>query len=133
MNGRNLLILVFHAFIGWALCGSTMGIGMALAPQPTALIVHAIAAPIIFFFVSLSYFRRPGALGSAAAALAFVGFVKVVDFFLVALVINKSLAMFASPLGTWIPFGLIFLSTFLTGSWIASRPGGRACVPRSPA
>jgi hypothetical protein len=33
----------------------------------------------------------------------------------VALVINHSLAMFASLLGTWIPFGLIFGSTLLPG------------------
>ncbi len=37
------------------------------------------------------------------------------DFFVVALLINRSLEMFASPLGTWIPFALIFVSTWLTG------------------
>jgi hypothetical protein len=39
----------------------------------------------------------------------------VVDFFVVALLINRSLDMFASLLGTWIPFALIFTSTYLTG------------------
>jgi hypothetical protein len=33
----------------------------------------------------------------------------------VALLINRSLEMFASLLGTWIPFALIFASTYLTG------------------
>jgi hypothetical protein len=37
------------------------------------------------------------------------------DFFVVALLINRSLEMFTSPLGTWIPFALIFISTWLTG------------------
>ncbi len=37
------------------------------------------------------------------------------DFLLVALVILRSLAMFASLLGTWIPFALIFTATYLTG------------------
>jgi hypothetical protein len=37
------------------------------------------------------------------------------DFFLVAMVINRSFEMFTSPLGTWIPFVLIFASTYLTG------------------
>ena len=36
-------------------------------------------------------------------------------FFVVALLINRSFEMFASLLGTWIPFALIFLSTYLTG------------------
>jgi hypothetical protein len=44
----------------------------------------------------------------------------IVDFLLVALVINHSLAMFASLLGTWIPFALIFASTYLTG-WYLQR------------
>jgi hypothetical protein len=47
-------------------------------------------------------------------ALIFVGFVIVVDFFVVALLINKSLDMFASLLGTWIPFALIFGSAYVT-------------------
>jgi uncharacterized integral membrane protein len=50
--------------------------------------------------------------------LIFVSFVILVDFFVVALLINRSLEMFASPLGTWIPFALIFLSTYVTGTLI---------------
>ena len=38
-----------------------------------------------------------------------------VDFLVVALLILHSLDMFASLLGTWIPFTLIFTSTYLTG------------------
>jgi len=37
------------------------------------------------------------------------------DFFVVTLLINRSLEMFTSLLGTWIPFALIFTSTYLTG------------------
>ena len=37
------------------------------------------------------------------------------DFFVVALLINRSLDMFASLLGTWIPFALIFVATYLRG------------------
>ena len=48
--------------------------------------------------------------------------------FLVALVIIQSLAMFASVLGTWIPFALIFASTYLTG-WYLQR--GHVSLPRA--
>ena len=82
--------------------------------QPT-LIAHAIGAPIYFFGVSMVYFSRFAYTTPLQTAFAFLGFVMVVDFFLVALVINRSLEMFASPLGTWIPFALIFTSTWLTG------------------
>jgi hypothetical protein len=54
-------------------------------------------------------------------ALIFVGFVLTVDFLLVALLILKSLEMFTSPLGTWIPFALIFASTYLTGLFTVKR------------
>ncbi|MFH0992593.1 MAG: hypothetical protein V1799_21560 [bacterium] len=107
--------LIIHAFIGWALCAATMGVGMATTSLQNALIIHAVAAPIIFILVSLSYFNRPGSYSPLTGALAFVIFVIAIDFFVVALVINRSLEIFTSLLGTWIPFGLIFASTYLTG------------------
>jgi len=51
-------------------------------------------------------------------AVIFVGFVIAVDFFLVALLMLNSFEMFTSPLGTWIPFVLIFLATYLTGLYV---------------
>jgi hypothetical protein len=39
-------------------------------------------------------------------ALVFVSFVIIIDFLVVALLINRSLEMFNSLLGTWIPFAL---------------------------
>ncbi len=106
-----------HALVGWALCAATMGIGMQLFPLLTALITHAIGAPIFFALVSWNYFRRFRFTTPAQTAAIFVLVVVFLDFFLVALVILKSLAMFASLLGTWIPFALIFASTYITGRW----------------
>ncbi len=57
MNAVKTAILLAHAFVGWALCGATMGIGMAITTLNNALIVHAIAAPIFFACISLVYFR----------------------------------------------------------------------------
>jgi hypothetical protein len=45
----------------------------------------------------------------------------IVDFFVVALLVNKSLEMFASLLGTSIPLGLIFASTYITGFFTKIR------------
>ncbi len=114
LRGR-LATLLGHAFVGWALCGLTMGIGMAVASVETALLVHAVAAPIIFTIVSWNYFRRWGYTTPLQTAVTFLSFVILMDFFLVALVIERSLEMFTSPLGTWIPFALIFASTYVTG------------------
>ena len=114
MKARNILILLTYAFVGWALCGAVMGIGMATMSIDMALIVHAVAAPIIFFAVSLVYLKYANVAGPIQTAAIFVGFVMVMDFLVVALLIIKSLQMFTSLLGTWIPFMLIFDSTFLT-------------------
>lgn len=115
MNARKFLILFAHAFVGWALCTASMVIGMATMSIDSALIVHAIGAPIFFTTISLVYFNKFNYTRPLQTALFFVSFVIVVDFFLVALIINRSLEMFASPLGTWIPFALIFTSTYVTG------------------
>ena len=117
------LVLLGHAFVVWALCAATMMIGMAVASEDTALVVHAIAAPIFAGAGSWNYFRRFGYATPLQAAASFVAFVIVVDFFLVALMIERSMEMFASLLGTWIPFFLIFSSTYLTGRTMEGRHG----------
>jgi hypothetical protein len=48
-------------------------------------------------------------------AVAFLAIVVLLDFFLEALIIERNMDMFRSLLGTWIPWALIFLSTYLTG------------------
>ena len=116
MSAKKVATLLTHAFIGWGLCAATMGIGVATTSLENALIIHAIGAPIFFVIVSLIYFKKFNYTTPFQTATVFVVFVIAVDFFVVALLINRSLEMFASLLGTWIPFALIFVSTYLTGS-----------------
>jgi hypothetical protein len=127
---RTVLVVAAHAFVGWALCFATIGIAMALTTVQTALIVHAIGAPIIFWAVSTVYFRRFGYTTPLETAIAFTAFVMLMDFLLVGLVILRSLDMFASPLGTWIPFTLIFASTWLAGLALRHRLGPNASGER---
>lgn len=108
-------VTVIFGLIGWAFCGAVMGIGMSVTSPDNALIVHAIAAPVIFTALSAIYFTRFGYTTPLQTAAAFLGIVVLMDFFLVALVINRSFDMFYSVLGTWLPFALIFASTYLTG------------------
>ena len=115
MSNRKIITVLAHAFVGWALCAATMGIGMATTSINNALIIHAIGATIFFMIISLIYFKKFNYTTPLRTATIFVSFVIIVDFFIVALLINKSLDMFASLLGTWIPFVLIFTSTYLTG------------------
>jgi hypothetical protein len=97
-----------------------MGIGMSVTSLDTALWIHLAAAPVFSWAVSSIYFRRYGYTSAFVTALAMVGFIVLMDFFLVALVINRSLAMFGSIRGTWAPFLLIFTAAYAAG--IASGP-----------
>ena len=105
-------------FIGWALCGAIIGIGRQATSIQNTLIIHAIGVPIIFAVISLIYFKKINYTTPLQTAVIFLSFAIFMDFFVVALLIEKSFDMFASILGTWIPFALIFLSTYLVGLYV---------------
>jgi hypothetical protein len=114
-RNKKIMIIIFHAFTGWALCAAVMGIGMGVTSQNNALVIHALAAPVIFGVLSFVYFSKFDYTTPLQTALMFLGFVIFMDFFLVALLILKSFEMFKSILGTWLPFAFIFTSTYLVG------------------
>ncbi len=125
---ESMTILAF-AFVGWAICGAVMGIGRTVTSLENALVIHAIAAPIAFGTLSFIYFKRFNYTTPLQTAIAFLSFVVFMDVFLIALFVEKSFAMFASILGTWIPFTLIFLSTYLTGLYL-ERTGTQTAVAK---
>lgn len=115
MSFKKILVIFIHAFTGWALCGATIFIGRAAASMETTLVAHAIAAPVIFGVLSVIYFKRFNYTSPLQTAAIFVSFIILMDAGLVAPVFEKSYEMFRDALGTWIPFALIFASTYLTG------------------
>jgi hypothetical protein len=120
-KSRELGTILGLAFVGWALCAAIMGIGMSVTSLSNTLVIHAIGAPIIFAILSVLYLRRFNYTTPLVTAASFTAFVMAMDFFVVALLIQRSLAMFASILGTWLPFALIFLSTYLTGLYATRK------------
>jgi hypothetical protein len=115
LSARQIAVVVIFGVVGWALCGAIMFIGMEVTSMQTTLIAHAVGAPVIFATISWIYYTRFGYTKPLTTATTFLGIVIFLDFFPVATVINRSFEMFASLLGTWIPWALIFLSTYLTG------------------
>lgn len=83
--------------------------------------IHAGAVPFIFFGLSLLYHRRFPQAAPLQTAMIFLSFVVSMDFFIVALLIQGNLSMFRGALETWIPLALIFLSTYITGSFLKPR------------
>lgn len=124
---KTVAVAVTHGLVGWVLCGVTMSVGMKLTTLEGALILHALAAPVIFTALSLVYFHRLGSWSPLRTAAAFLGVVVVMDVFVVALLIERSFKMFESILGAWLPFLLIFVSTWWTGLAVR-RAGHRAGV-----
>jgi len=108
-------VVLAFALVAQALCWATMIVGMAVTSVENALIAHAIGAPIIAVVVSSLYYKKFNYTTPLQTALVFVSVVISMDFFVVALLIEKSFEMFTSPLGTWIPISSIFLATYLTG------------------
>jgi hypothetical protein len=115
LTAKRIIIILVHGFVIWLLCGATIGIGRSLMQMQTVLLVHAIGAPIFAAFVSLIYFRNFNYTNALQTAVFFLLFVMILDAGLVAPFIEKSFEMFRSFQGTWIPFTLIFLSTYITG------------------
>jgi hypothetical protein len=115
LNFKKVIIVLIHAFIVWALCGATIAIGRSVTTMGTTLIIHAILAPIFAFLVGMAYYKKFNYTSPILTACIYLLFVIVMDAGLVAPVFERSYAMFRSILGTWIPFSLIFLSTYITG------------------
>jgi len=112
---KKVVVILAHALVGWALCGSIIGIGRSLTTMETTLVVHAIGAPLIFGILSLLYFRKFNYTTPLQTAVIFTGFAILMDVFVIALLVEKSFVMFTVPIGTWIPLASIFLVTYLVG------------------
>ncbi len=115
---KKIIIVIGHALMGWSLCGATIGIGRNLTSLDNALIIHAIAAPVIFAMISMFYFKKVNHFSPLFIATFFLGFVVLMDIVIVATLIERDFSMFKSIIGTWVPFFTIFLSTFITGKII---------------
>jgi len=118
---KKIAVLLVHGLIGWGLCGATIGIGRTVTTMDNTLIIHAIAAPVIFGLLSWLYFSKFHYTTPLQTAFIFLGIVMLMDAGVIAPFAEKSYAMFASLLGTWIPFALIFAATYVTGK--AVKPG----------
>jgi len=115
--GRTLLLAAF-AWVAWGLCGATMGLARGLAPLETALLVHAVAAPIIAGSLAYVYARWIAGPPPLVIGAVFLGVVVAMDAGLIAPFVERSWDMFRSPMGTWVPFASIFLGSWGAALWV---------------
>jgi menaquinone-dependent protoporphyrinogen oxidase len=122
---RSIPRLVAHGVFGWAACAATMAGLISTTSMDAALAFHALLAPVIFVLVARHYFHPVGAREPLPTAAAFVGIVALLDLVVVAGAVQRSLAMFASVAGTWLPLALIFVATAATGELMSTMPWPR--------
>jgi menaquinone-dependent protoporphyrinogen oxidase len=125
---RSLARLLAHAFVGWALCAALMAVLLQTVSTGAAIAIHAVAAPLIFTGIAIGYFRARGARDPLPTAIAFTAIVALLDAAVVAGLVLRDFAMFASFAGTWLPFALIFLATWVTGLAMSMMPAPRPTV-----
>jgi menaquinone-dependent protoporphyrinogen oxidase len=121
--GRSVPRLIAHVVAGWVLCSAMMLILLALVSLTAALVIHAIAAPVFFVAIAWHYFRARGARDPVPTAVAWTMTVALLDLVVVGGT-QGSLSMFRSIVGTWLPFALIFLTTWATGATMLMLPRG---------
>ncbi|MDH3890646.1 MAG: hypothetical protein OEV49_06145 [candidate division Zixibacteria bacterium] len=119
---KQVVIFLAHAIVAWGLCGAVMGVGLSVSTEETALIAHLVAAPFIAAGVWFVYFKKFAYTTPVQTAGLFIGCVITLDVLIVALLIEKSFDMFKSPIGTWIPFGLMFVAILLVGRVAGNSP-----------
>jgi hypothetical protein len=124
---RRGISLVASGLIGWVICGVTVGIGRELLSTQTALIVHAIVAPVAFGLLAWRHFRAFPSPSPFFPSLALLAVVMAMDLFVVAPFIEGSYAMFGSILGTWVPFASILGVSYIIGRSTKARSDMAAC------
>jgi hypothetical protein len=117
---RKWLSLVGHATAGWVVCGATIAIARQLGSMGTALLIHAVVAPLAFALLTWHYFRQYPDSTPAPMAMAMFLAVAGLDALVVAPLIEHSYAMFSSVPGTWIPFVSILAASYLAG-WLHKK------------
>jgi hypothetical protein len=98
----------------WGACGGIIAIGRRLWTLETTLRVHLALAPVISFVVSAIHKTLAPDFNFLLRARVMTGLVLILDAVVVAPLWERSYAMFRSLIGTWLPFGAIFLANAAT-------------------
>lgn len=109
----------------WAACGLVLTVSRVLWGIQIALWVHVAAAPVISFAATFLYWNHPRHLPPLPTAVLLIGAVFCLDLLVVAPFFERSFAMFESILGTWLPMGLMAVTSYLAGLLLSLPWGSR--------
>ena len=124
-------VTITHGLVGWVLCRATMTVGLKLTTLQTALILHAFAAPLIFHDPFARLFPSPGLMVSTSCSGCFpwrrACHGRLCRRCSHPAKLRNVFEMFRSILGTWLLFGLIFVSRWWTGLAVRRAPRWLRC------
>ncbi len=116
--GRTLVLVAF-ALVAWGLCGATIGVARGLMPMETALVVHAVAAPIIAGVLAYLYARyfagpRPLVIGAVFLGVVLISLAVAAHcvFFADAYGRRRARTVFLSAAVAWVAALFCFLIDF---------------------
>jgi len=115
-RARRVLAVLRYALAAWAVCAGTMALATTVLGDRGVAVVYAVTAPAVFALVAFVYARARGELSPFALAAVLVGTALALDAGLVAPLLLRSFAMFASVTGTWLPLGLGFFAAWAAGA-----------------
>jgi menaquinone-dependent protoporphyrinogen oxidase len=125
---HSLRCLLWRPVMGWAMCATLMMLLLTALPLGWALAIHAISAPVIFTMIACAYFSNRGAREPLPTAIVWTTIVIALDAIVIAGLVQRSAAMFASIPGTWLPFLLIFVAVWATGAIMSMLPQPRSAT-----
>lgn len=108
-----------HAISGWTMGAAVMATILSVTAVGAALVVHAIAAPLIFARVAWGYFELRGARAPLPTALTFAGVAAALDTALFEVLAPGRVGGIAA---TWVPLASIIAVTLAIGALRSTMP-----------
>jgi hypothetical protein len=99
----------------WAVSAAVLGLGLAFASEPIALLLHAVIAPLAAGLGAWVWFRRFGRRGPFDTAAVFAGVGLVANYLIYAVYARDGVVLVDNLAGALLPTLEIFVVTFVMG------------------
>jgi hypothetical protein len=117
------------AVLTWGACGAVLTLARSALGLGPALVLHLAAAPVVGGAATVLLWRHPRHPGPWASAVALAATAAYLDAIVVAPFVERSFAMFGSPVGVWAPLALLLAASAATGTHLARRDGAVHAPP----
>lgn len=118
---KKTLVIILFSLIGWSFTTAFFYTGINYLPFDTVLLLHAVFSTVMFFVLSIIYFKYLFYTSPLFTSISFLIVIILMDIFITSNTIEKDYAIFRNLLRTWIPYILIFDFVYLTGFYFRKK------------